>query len=126
MIFGNNNKKNRLLRILNGIECSLGKEKFAWWPITAVDGKTIWLQKYYETNPSYTELNEDGSYTFNRTMDDKYAWYSRHETEFVIFRKTWHGDTVWRYHRVEEIRGQEALEHLLVFKEQILAEIKEC
>lgn len=118
MIIGMTTAQRRAKRHLKIVERAIGKYRFAWWPINDVNGRTIWMQKYYEVCEEWISLNENNEYRIEQYYgNSRYAYANVSDAQWTMFERQRP-----RYSEYKAVKGgHEVLGKLMYIKEELLA-----
>lgn len=117
MRFGKTVEQKSILNELDMVNSSIGRWKYAWWPTTMVDGKTIWLEPYYEVRHNFISENKDGVYAYSG-WGECYAFYRRHDAQHVLYTLKV-GKSGWYSSDFELLSSEESYGKLLALKARL-------
>lgn len=117
MIIGMTTAQRRAKRHLKIVERAIGKYRFAWWPINDVNGRTIWMQKYYEVCEEWISLNENNEYRIEQYYGNSHAYANVSDAQWTMFERQ---PSKWLEYKAVA-GGHEVLGKLLYIKEELLA-----
>jgi hypothetical protein len=123
MKFGYTSVQRDALKKLKIVNKAIGKYKFAWFPITAANGQTIWFEKYYEVSSEFVAIGEDGTYRIDAYCGcDKYAFFNIRDVRWSMYEIYNTKFAAWNSNDYKLVQGStDILEKLLGVKADLLA-----
>lgn len=120
MIIGMTTDQKRAKRQLKMVERAIGKHKFAWWPINDVNGRTIWMQKYYEVCEEWISLDANNTYRLEQFYgNSRYAYANICDAQWTMYECKQNSPPFLEYK--PKRGGHEVLGKLMYIKEELLA-----